>query len=77
MSEYYYAASAPAGLTSGRHFKRSRSIKSDDPLNLRGPLEVVGSLKSGRSISLEGDFVVRGKLDAYGDITMNGSVTCE
>lgn len=73
----YYAASSSTGYTSGRHFKRARSVKSDEPLDLRGPLEVAGSVRSGRSINLEGDFIIRDKIDAYGDIVMNGSVSCE
>lgn len=58
-------------------FTRSRSIKSEEQLDLHGPLEVAGSVKSGSSINFEGDFIVRDKVDAYGAIAIDGSVSCE
>lgn len=59
------------------HYRRSRSIRSERELNLRGPLDIAGSVKSGSSISFNGDFIVREKVDAYGAIDMNGSIRCE
>lgn len=58
-------------------FRRTRSIRSDRELDLRGPLDIIGSVKSGSNINFDGDFIVREKIDAYGAIDMNGSVRCE
>lgn len=58
-------------------FRRSRSIRSEHQLDLRGPLDIAGSVKSGSSINFDGDFIVRDKIDAYGAINMSGSVRCE
>lgn len=70
-------SSQSRGSSSRRHFRRSRSIKSDDPLEIQGPLDIQGSVKSGGSINFNGDFIVKDKIDAYGGITMNGNVSCE
>lgn len=67
MSSYY---SQPA-------YKRSKSVKSEHEITLNGPLDVVGSVKSGSSINLNNDVIVREKLDAYGAIGLNGNITCE
>jgi hypothetical protein len=45
-------------------------------LEIQGPLDIQGSVKSGGSINLDGDFIVKDKIDAYGAITMNGNVSC-
>ncbi|CAI4211796.1 unnamed protein product [Parascedosporium putredinis] len=42
----------------------------------QGPLDVGGSVKSGRSITLTGDFTIEDKMEAYGSIDMHGKVTC-
>ncbi|KAK8932874.1 hypothetical protein MAA_10802 [Metarhizium robertsii ARSEF 23] len=73
MSDYY-TANPSLGYT---HFKRSPSIKSEEALDLRGPLEVTGNVESGRGINLEGEIIISGSLDAYGPLTMNGSISCE
>jgi cytoskeletal protein CcmA (bactofilin family) len=65
------------GSSSRRTFRRSRSIKSDDPLVIQGPLDIQGSVKSGGSIRFDGDFMVKDKIDAYGAITIDGNVSCE
>ncbi|KAH8176400.1 hypothetical protein LIA77_04818 [Sarocladium implicatum] len=68
----------PRGSSSRRQqFRRSRSIKSEDALEIQGPLDIQGSVKSGSSISLAGDFIVKDKIDAYGAINMDGNVRCE
>lgn len=74
MSDYYAASSSSLGYT---HFKRSPSIRSEEALDLRGPLEVTGNVESERGINLEGEIIVTGSLDAYGPLTMNGSISCE
>lgn len=70
----YYSGS---GYSQPPTFQRSRSIKSEEQLDLYGPLEIVGSVKSGSSINFDGDFIVRDKIDAYGGIAMNGNISCE
>ena len=75
-NSYHYESASSSGY-SGTQFQRSRSIRSDQPLDLYGPLEIEGSVKSGSSIKFDGDFVVRGAIDAYGKIGMKGDVTCE
>jgi cytoskeletal protein CcmA (bactofilin family) len=76
MASYYGEAAPGAAATYSRHWKRSRSIKTDDSVDLQGPLEVEGSVKSGGNIGFHGDFVVREKIDAYGAIHINGSLNC-
>lgn len=56
---------------------RSQNIASDDGIELQGPLQIDGSVKSGGSIVFNGDFMVRDKIDAYGTINMNGNVTSQ
>jgi cytoskeletal protein CcmA (bactofilin family) len=75
---HYSASSSELGTDADsppQGFRRSRSVKSDSELSLEGPLDVHGSVKSGGSIVFDGDFVIRDKIDAYGAITINGSVT--
>lgn len=74
MSGYYSSASS---YDSPPQYKRTRSIKSEQKIDLQGPIEVAGSVKSGSSINLEGDVIVTEKVDAYGGIGMNGSIRCE
>lgn len=75
-SSYYYAS----GSGVGSHqpvFQKSGSIKSDESLDLQGPLEIAGSVKSGGRINFDGDFMVKDKIDAFGAINMNGTVSSE
>jgi cytoskeletal protein CcmA (bactofilin family) len=76
MSEYYGEASV-GGYLSETPFQRSSSIRSEGHLDLKGPLEVLGSVKSGRGINFEGDVIIRDKIDAYGNIDINGNLSCE
>jgi cytoskeletal protein CcmA (bactofilin family) len=76
MSDYY-AESSSGGYLSEPPFKRSSSIRSEGQLDLRGPLEVLGSVKAGRGINFDGDIIVRDKIDAYGNIDVDGNLSCE
>ena len=77
MPSSYYYTTAPDASThiQSPTYQRSRSIKSDEGLDLQGPLQIDGSVKSGGSINFNGDFTVRDKIDAYGAINMNGTTT--
>ena len=75
MSDNYAGADADQGTT--RQFQRSRGIKSDARLDLVGPQEIVGSVRSGASIAFDGDFIVKGNIDAYGAISVNGSLASQ
>lgn len=55
---------------------KMRSIKSDDPLDLRGPMEVDGSVKSMSSVTFRGDFSVKDRIEAYGDVDIQGNLSC-
>lgn len=76
MSEYY-ASGSTSGYTAPRNHKRCRSMKSDEEINAQGPLEVTGSIESGRGINLQGNVSVRGNIDAYGNITSRGEISCQ
>ncbi|KAK0389118.1 hypothetical protein NLU13_2693 [Sarocladium strictum] len=67
MASYYRNQSRSS--SSRRQFQRSRSIKSDDALEIQGPLDI-----QGRSVSLEGDFIVHDEIDAYGGCLVAGHV---
>jgi len=56
--------------------KKRRSIKSEASIELVGPMEVDGSVKSMGAVTFTGDFSVRDRIEAYGDIDVNGSLTC-
>ncbi len=56
--------------------KKKKSIKSNSALDLVGPMEVDGSVKSMGAISFAGDFAVREKIEAYGNIDVNGNMNC-
>ncbi|KAH6850285.1 hypothetical protein B0I37DRAFT_413694 [Chaetomium sp. MPI-CAGE-AT-0009] len=56
--------------------KKKKSIKSDDSLALRGPMDVDGSVKSMASVSFDGDFSVRDRIEAYGNLEVDGNLTC-
>lgn len=51
-------------------------MRSEGDVSLQGPLDVAGSVKSGRSITLSGDFTIDDKMEAYGSIDIHGNVTC-
>lgn len=65
-----YNMSTPPG------YRMSRSIKDDQPIDLMGPVDVLGYVKSGSGVNLTGEVIVREKLEAYGAIFINGSVSC-
>ncbi len=56
--------------------RKTKSVKSEDDIVLQGPLDIRGSVKSGRSITLNGDFTIDDKMDAYGAIDISGNVNC-
>lgn len=61
---------------SGAVVKKKKSIKSETSIDLRGPLEVDGSVKSMASIKFDGDFAVRDRVEAYGDVGVHGTLNC-
>jgi cytoskeletal protein CcmA (bactofilin family) len=73
-AEYQYTpASSAAGSSSVRQtgnqpVRKSKTIKSDGQVTLQGPLDIVGSVKSGSNVTFNGDFNVREKIEAYGSI---------
>ncbi|KFH49092.1 hypothetical protein ACRE_001290 [Hapsidospora chrysogenum ATCC 11550] len=71
MSSYYYVNSPEIHQPT---LRRSKCIENGDGLDLQGPLEIDGHVKSGGSINFVGDFVVKEEIDAYGAISINGSV---
>lgn len=73
----YYTTGSTSDYTARWQLKRTRSIKSEEELQLSGPLDIVGSVTSGRGIGFEGKFAVRGSIDAYGDIKTKGDMVCE
>ena len=75
-SSSYYTDSPDMG-SQQTTYQRSKSIKSEEGLDLQGPLEIAGSVKSGGSINFNGDFAVKDKIDAYGAININGSLNSE
>lgn len=69
-------SSSSNGSTGNRSVRKTRSIRSEDAVSLQGPLDVMGSIKSGRNITLKGDFTVEDKIEAYGSIDIAGNVNC-
>lgn len=57
--------------------KRKKSVKSETSIELKGPMEVDGSVKSGAGITFSGDFAVRDRIEAYGNIDVNGNLNCK
>lgn len=57
--------------------KKRNSINSDTSLELNGPMEVNGSVRSGGPVTFTGDFSVRERIEAYGDIDVAGNMTCK
>lgn len=76
MSEHY-ASGSTSGYTAPINVKKSKSIKSEEEISIQGPLEVAGSVQSGRGINFQGCISVRGPIDAYGNITTNGEMSCQ
>ena len=71
-----------SGSSSGRHagmagLSQKKSIKSDSSIELEGPMEVDGSVKSMGGITFTGDFAIRDRIEAYQDIDLNGNLTCK
>ncbi|VUC21877.1 unnamed protein product [Clonostachys rosea] len=58
-------------------YRSSQSIQSDNELDLYGPLDIRGSVKSGGSINFDGDFIVKDTIDAYGGINIKGNIRSE
>jgi hypothetical protein len=56
--------------------KKKKSIKSETSVELKGPMEVDGSVKSMGAVTFTGDFSVRDRIEAYGDIDINGNLSC-
>ncbi|KAJ4292320.1 hypothetical protein N0V88_005952 [Collariella sp. IMI 366227] len=59
--------------------KYKKSIKSDNALDLRGPMQVDGSVKSMSSVTMSGDFSVRDRIEAdkvkiFGKLKINGTM---
>jgi hypothetical protein len=76
-SEYYGASSSLSVPESGNQpIRKSKTIKSEGQITLQGPLDIVGSVKSGSNITFNGDFMVKEKIEAYGAIDINGQLTC-
>ena len=64
--------------SSGAKMKKKKSITSDHTVELRGPVEVDGSVKSMATVSFVGggEFVVRDRIEAYGDVELSGYLSC-
>jgi uncharacterized protein (DUF342 family) len=60
-----------------QRIKKRNSINSDTSLELNGPMEVTGSVRSGGALTFTGDFSVGERIEAYGDIDVNGNMTCK
>lgn len=72
-----FASSSGAGSSgSGSAPAKKKSVKSNQAVHLQGPLDVDGSVKSMASIQFDGDFAIRDKIEAYGNIDVNGNLTC-
>jgi hypothetical protein len=68
---------AGSSSTSGGQVAKKKSIKSDSSVELRGPMQVDGSVKSMGAVTFKGDFSVRDRIEAYGNIEIDGSLTCQ
>ena len=72
----YDASSAMQDDDSAPRAKRKKNINSDKSLKLKGPMEIAGSVKSGGGITFNGDFTIGERMEAYGNIELNGNMTC-
>lgn len=68
--------SSSSGSTQQTGVRKRKSIKSEASIEIVGPMEVDGSVKSMGAVTFTGDFSVRDRIEAYGDIDVNGSLTC-
>lgn len=59
--EYQAEATSSAGVhtSPATSVSKKKSIKSNSAINLQGPMEVAGSVKSMASVTFDGDFAVR------------------
>lgn len=71
------SAAGPSVTSPRGRVKRKKSVKSDSSIELKGPMEVDGSVKSGAGVTFNGDFAVRDRIEAYGNIDVNGSLNCK
>ena len=72
----YDASSSMQEEDSAPRTKRKKNISSDKSLQLKGPMEIAGSVKAGGGITFNGDFTVGERMEAYGNIELNGNMTC-
>lgn len=56
---------------------KTSSLKSEESMQLTGPMEVDGSVLSKRDITFQGDFAVRKRIEAYRNIEIDGNLTCQ
>jgi hypothetical protein len=70
------SSSSGLGQQAGGGVRKRKSVKSEASVELVGPMEVDGSVKSMAAVTFTGDFSVRDRIEAYGDIDVNGSLTC-
>jgi hypothetical protein len=68
--------SSSSGSNQQAGVRKRKSIKSETSIEVVGPMEVDGSVKSMGAVTFTGDFSVRDRIEAYGDIDVNGSLTC-
>ncbi|KAH8880728.1 hypothetical protein GQ53DRAFT_523462 [Thozetella sp. PMI_491] len=71
-----YGASAQTEGESSSATKKKKAVKSDKSVDLKGPMEIAGSVKSGGAVTFNGDFSVGDRIEAYGNVEVNGSLTC-
>lgn len=82
---YAAAGSSSAGTTpqtapshdGGGGITRNPTIESPESIALSGPMDIDGSVKCGGSVAFYGDFSVRDKIEVYGDIDLQGNMTCK
>lgn len=70
------SASTPGLHQQQAGIKKMKSVKSDGSIELNGPVEVDGSIKSMGDVALLGDITVRDRIEAYGSITVGGTLSC-
>jgi hypothetical protein len=67
---------SPASASSAR-IPESNAISANSPVNLTGPLRVLGAVKSSSSVSLQKNVFVEGKVSASSWILLEDDVTVE
>lgn len=55
----------------------SDDVTSNGHLSLTGPVEVKGSVISGRGITFQGYIQVKKRVEAYGDVDISGDTVCQ